>query len=387
MKQLPPDPRPGDKVTAEWARRISGCIRERQLRNGPNYKISTGPNGTYLQLELPKRQIFQREPLPFEVRWSASAASGEGAWVIWLPDKTRCVCVSGAYVTPTGITDDDDLPAGWYTIDNADAQATSLYLVVTTDDSTGATTAEVDTAAGTASTGETVTNIIIASLVSDSQTGAKRVRQFVVGALALGTGEAGETLTPDDVSTEVYHHEGAGTPSEEEAAAEGKLQIKGWVNGDPLANHSLAEILSGREVAGAISPPFNRDAYVVVRCTDGSLAYVQIGKIFTDDESVEFKANSTSGNLTLQVKGFDAAQTGQVPVKRNNAIAWEAQSGGADISALNGVTLVTNVEWIGSPTYAIRVSKRTATVANNTLTLGPVATTDIATTPITDALS
>lgn len=123
---------------------------------------------------------------PFAVRWSASEASG--AWVMWLPDKTQCVSVAGVYVTPTGITAADDLPAGWYTIDNADAQSTALYLVLTTDDSTGATTAEIDTAPGTTSTGETVTNILISSLESDSETGAKRVRQFVVGTLALTPG-------------------------------------------------------------------------------------------------------------------------------------------------------------------------------------------------------
>lgn len=51
MKQLPPDPRPGDKVTAEWARRISGCIRERTILRAPGYKVRTGPNGTSLDIE------------------------------------------------------------------------------------------------------------------------------------------------------------------------------------------------------------------------------------------------------------------------------------------------------------------------------------------------
>ena len=54
----------------------------------------------------------------------------------------------------------------------------------------------------------------------------------------------------------------------------------------------------------------------------------------------------------------------------------------ADVSALNGVTLVTNVEWIGSPTYVIRVTKRTASVANGLLTLGAAQTSDIQTTPL-----
>ena len=57
-------------------------------------------------------------------------------------------------------------------------------------------------------------------------------------------------------------------------------------------------------------------------------------------------------------------------------------SGGVDISALNGVTLVTNVEWTGSPTYVIRVTKRTASVANGVLTLGAAQTSDIQTTPL-----
>lgn len=173
---------------------------------------------------------------------------------------------------------------------------------------------------------------------------ADGVKQYHVGAIVVSEGGAG--VTPDDVSTEFIPEPEEG---EEPTGDEGKLQIKGWAGGEPLANHSLAEILSGREVTGEMSPSFDRDAYVIVRCTDGSLAYVQIGKVLTDGASVEFKSDSTTGNLVLQVKGFDAASTGQVPVKRDNAIVWAAQSGGVEIGTPNVVQITT--EWVG-PSHA-----------------------------------
>lgn len=55
MKQLPPEPHVGDRVTAEFARELIRCIRERQLVKGPGYALQSGPNGTVLKFVQPKR--------------------------------------------------------------------------------------------------------------------------------------------------------------------------------------------------------------------------------------------------------------------------------------------------------------------------------------------
>ena len=370
----------GTPLTPSVIKQIHTAVRRYMPIAGNGIRTSVTAGGTIISaIPAPASKKQNNKPLPFEVRYDGTLDSGAGGWKIYLPTE-HLVQFDGAYLDPlndvTPILDANGDETGWYSFDEITLQDDHVWLVIS--ESSGAHTASF----ANSEDQQSVANICIAELSYEEATQSTpetiTINQSVVGAIVM------TPVVPDDVSTEFIPDPPQG---ESPTGDEGKLQVKGWDNGEPLANHSLAEILSGREVTGEISPPFDRDACVVVRCTDGSLAYVQISKIFTDDASVEFKTDSTTSNLFLQVKGFDAAQTGQVPVKRNNAIAWEAQSGGADISALNGVTLVTNVEWIGSPTYAVRVSKRTATVANNTLTLGPVVTTDIATTPITDALS
>ncbi len=54
MRQLPPEPQVGDRITAELVRELIRCIRERQLLKGPNYTLQTGPNGTYLKIDPSK---------------------------------------------------------------------------------------------------------------------------------------------------------------------------------------------------------------------------------------------------------------------------------------------------------------------------------------------
>ena len=54
IRRLPPEPQVGDRITAELIRELIRCIRERQLLKGPNYSLSTGPNGTWLKIDPPK---------------------------------------------------------------------------------------------------------------------------------------------------------------------------------------------------------------------------------------------------------------------------------------------------------------------------------------------
>lgn len=129
-------------------------------------------------------------PPPFTVRWSASAASGAGAWVIWLPDKAQLVMPKDAYITPTGVTAEQALPGGWYTIDDATASSTEVYLNITIPE-TGTASAEISTAQGQSTTGETVHSILVAEMETDAQTGAKRTKQYVDSAVALGSGGGG----------------------------------------------------------------------------------------------------------------------------------------------------------------------------------------------------
>ena len=150
-------------------------------------------------------------PPPFTVRWSASAASGAGAWVIWLPDKAQLVMLKDEYITPTGVTAEQALPAGWYTIDDATASSTEVYLNITIPE-TGTASAEISTTQGQSTTGETVMSILVAEMDADAQTGAKRVKQYVDSAALVGSvkdgesgADAGISITQEPISPSTDH--------------------------------------------------------------------------------------------------------------------------------------------------------------------------------------
>ena len=63
MRNLPPEPSPGDKVTAELVRELIRCIKERQLIRGPGYSLQSGPNGTVLKLAAPAAVDMPLPPL------------------------------------------------------------------------------------------------------------------------------------------------------------------------------------------------------------------------------------------------------------------------------------------------------------------------------------
>ena len=179
-------------------------------------------------------------PAPFTVRWSASANNGAGAWVIWLPDVAQLVMLKDAYITPTGVTAEQALPAGWYTIDDAAASSTEVYLNITIPE-TGTASAEIATAQGQSTTGETVMSILVAEMDVDATTRAKRVKQYVDSAVVRG-GEGGGSVVPDDVSTEFIPDPPAGTQPDGD---EGELQIKGFKTGQPANGNSIADMLHG----------------------------------------------------------------------------------------------------------------------------------------------
>lgn len=181
-------------------------------------------------------------PAPFTVRWSASANSGAGAWVIWLPDRAKLVMYGGTFIgTITGVAAATVLPTGWYTITGAQATTTTAYLVITVTDSTGVATAEISTTAGQSVTGTTVYNILVASMASVAATGAKSVKQFVDSVVTLGSGGGGGVV-PDDISTEFIPDPPAGTQPDGD---EGKLQIKGFKAGAPADQNTVTDYLQG----------------------------------------------------------------------------------------------------------------------------------------------
>lgn len=133
---------------------------------------------------------------PYTVRWSQAQTNGTGAWVIWLPDTSKLLMYASSYITPGSISPAASLPPGFYTITDLPADATSVWLVVHVPNSGSGRYADFAASAGTAETGETVYNILVATMTTDSETGAKWVKQLVDSAITLG-GRGGTQINID----------------------------------------------------------------------------------------------------------------------------------------------------------------------------------------------
>ena len=252
-------------------------------------------------------------PPPFTVRWSASANDGAGAWLIWLPGLGNLVALGDAYIsTIGGVAAADNLPAGWYTIDDADGQSEEVYLVVTITKSGSGEIVSVDvelsTAEGQAGTGETVHNILVAEMGVDAQTGAKRVKQYVDSAVVIG-GEGGAPVTPDDVSTEFIPPPEEG---EEPTGDEGKLQIFDFNSDKSDSPEGLVERLHADTKTGDIKIQSGTNIMLLAR-RDGKMVYIPLTAGGTDPEDE---------------KPYDPENPGPCAHPGDNAPGAETHSGG-----------------------------------------------------------
>lgn len=194
---------------------------------------------------------------PYTVRWSQSQESGTGAWVIWLPDTSKLLMYASSYITPGSISPAASLPPGFYTITDLPADATSVWLVVHIPDQGSGRFADFAASPGTAETGETIYNILVATMTTDSETGAKWVKQLVDSAITLGA--RGGASTPDNISLDSGGQNNA-------------LQVHNWTTGQPVAAQTIAADLSTH--SGTPSGDM-----CVVRTPDGVLKYKPIGEL------------------------------------------------------------------------------------------------------------
>lgn len=195
-------------------------------------------------------------PPPFTVRWSQQQASGSGAWVVWLPDRSQLVLYAGsALSTIGGVTAATGLPSGWYTVDDADASSTAIYLVVSVVTATGVASAELSDTAGQSTTGTQVYNVLVASMVSDAAKGTKKTKQFADSVITLGSGGGGGSVTLDDISLD--------WDSNDEA------QIKDWDTGTPASATTIAQDIAAGGGYGTL----------VERDSNGALAYKGCGTL------------------------------------------------------------------------------------------------------------
>ena len=197
-------------------------------------------------------------PAPFTVRWSASANQAAGAWVIWLPDTAKLVCIGNSYQSaPSNIAAETALPSGWYRMTTVGATATAVYLNITTYTLTGQIFLDIGATPGQAQTGYSVVSLLIATMSTNAQTGAKAVKQFIDSAITFGGGGGGGGVTLDDVSLDW--------------TTNNEAQIKDWDTGTPASSTTIAQdIHDGNTTA---------QGTVVERTTGGVLKYKKPGTL------------------------------------------------------------------------------------------------------------
>ena len=296
------------------------AVRKLKRVVGSNYGLGNNPDSS------PSPAVFERYPPPFRVKWSQQQSNNSGNWVIWLPDLSKLVMYSGAFVSSiSGVTAATGLPSGWYTIDDAQANSTTVYLVITVTDSTGVATAAISTSVGQSVTGTTVYNILVATMATDANTKEVRVKPFVDSVVTLGVGG---DVTPDDVSTEFITTPSGQTPG----ADEGKLQIKGYNTATPVSSTTIAADL---QATGANA------GHVLFRESDGTLKYKSIGTM--------------QGGQSIDLSDFSS-----------------------------GVYFVTGIEW-DTTNYEIKATRVQLRFANNKLSVTQAGNQTITTTPWTSA--
>ena len=128
---------------------------------------------------------------PFEVQWAASADSGSGSFIIWLPSAAVLVVDGQSIDLTSDLTDaGDPYPTGWYLLEDMPSSGGSLFLNVTpaNPEASPPTNAEAEFSTSASQT-EGDIPILIATVAKDSTTGAVTVKQTVTSALVFGTGK------------------------------------------------------------------------------------------------------------------------------------------------------------------------------------------------------
>ena len=142
------------------------------------------------------------------VRWSQQQLNGAGSWVIWIPLTARMVWFEGAYVPITGLTAATGLHTGWFIVENV---TSFVYLNITKDNASGDATAEISNASISAGEGETVYNIVVATIIVDAA-GVKRPKQALRSLVTIGgTGGGGGSVsvgTPKTAATSIEYTNG-----------------------------------------------------------------------------------------------------------------------------------------------------------------------------------
>ena len=330
----------GTPLTPSVIKQIHTAVRRFMPIAGNGIRTTVTAGGTIISaIPAPAPKKPKDKPLPFEVRYDGTIDSGAGGWKIYLPTE-HLVQFDGEYLDPlngvTPILDANGDETGWYSFDEITIHDDHVWLVISESSGSGAHSASFENAEDS----QAVANICIAEVSYEAATQSTpetiTIKQSVVGAIVMSS-----SVAPDDISTELIPDPPAGTQPDGD---EGKLQIKGWKQGNNVNTDSLAEILQGTVNVG-------QNYQVLVRCPQvggvPALGYVPIEKLYQDtsgeDMTVEFVAdvdwyvNGSTHVLRKRLRVLNL-RTGAVADKANTTFAngWETAANTVGISTVLG---------------------------------------------------
>lgn len=201
-------------------------------------------------------------PPPFTVRWAQSENSGQGAWVIWLPDFI--VAYRNEYLRPTRCTRSQLLPRHWYIIDDARPNEDEVWLGVKMPSPPDYPTPRVEILTNGSpdeSWNEVDIAYRIAQMFTGPNTSSRRVSQQIVSMIDItgavdGGGGGGVELDGISINGNLQN----------------QVQVHNWNTGTPESGTTLAQDLHNADGVTA-------QGTLVERTTGGALDYKKIGTL------------------------------------------------------------------------------------------------------------
>ena len=214
MINIPAEPKPGDRISANFIGALIRCIRALRPLQGPGIKLAEGPNGTTISIAADDRPK-KRHHRPFEV---AGSDEDDYKFAIYVPDNV--VSIGEEIVTPTGITaisGADD----WYSLDDeddVDDSGSTLFLIAY-DDKSAEFTFDLDgavNAAGSSSSEKKIVAVLAIAELMTQTLGENTVgvvkRQLACHPFTAGKGGGGTLTASGTVVTGVDYVTSTGDP-------------------------------------------------------------------------------------------------------------------------------------------------------------------------------
>lgn len=206
---------------------------------------------------------------PFTVQWAASANSGDGAWLIWMPVAEELLTVDGVSVDPSANLEPagGDYPDGWFKLSGVESSGGRVWLIVSEDEND----AEGDSLTvefGGSEDSDAAFSVLIAE-TSVSAAGAVSVKQLVCSSLVLSRGANGDKVSIDTVTAD-------------DADDPNALQVKNFDNKESDGGQGLAERLEIRRDGASESASYkivakeNASKVHLVARVNGKIKYIPL---------------------------------------------------------------------------------------------------------------